>query len=131
MAESLLKTKKCTYLACGKNEKELENIFLNSKINANCFSMSSFQINEILPIIKNADLYVGNDTGCDISAALGIKSIGIFCDSPAYSYSAYSKNIDVIVPEGETIMTTGHNTLGNKRILFEKVLHKTEKLLFN
>ena len=80
MAESLLKTKKCKfYLACGKNEKELENIFLNSKINANCFSMSSFQINEILPIIKNADLYVGNDTGfLHISAALGIKSIGIF-----------------------------------------------------
>ena len=45
LAESLLKTKKCKfYLACGKNEKELENIFLNSKINANCFSMSSFQI---------------------------------------------------------------------------------------
>ena len=133
LAEDLSSIRKCKfYLACGENDFELEKIFLNSKINTNCFSLSSFKIKEILPIIKNADLYLGNDTGfLHISAALGLKSLGIFCDSPAYSYSAYSDNIKVIVPEGETISSTTHNTLGKNQISFLKVWDKTNQLLTN
>ena len=38
------------------------------------------------------------------------------------SSSLAFKNIDVIVPEGETEETTTHDTLGTDKIPFEKVL---------
>ena len=43
-------------------------------------------------------------------------------DTPAYSYSGYSKNIIPIVPEGETLESTTHDTLGKDKISFDKVL---------
>ena len=47
-----------------------------------------------MPIIKNCDLYIGNDTGfMHISAGLGINCLGLFFDSPAYAYSSYTNKI--------------------------------------
>ena len=92
--------------------------------------MEKLSISNILPIIKNCDLYIGNDTGfMHISAALGIKSIGIFMDSPAYAYSGYSKNIIPIVPEGETVESTTHDSLGKNRISLDEVLSAAKKFL--
>ncbi len=77
-------------------------------------------------VIKNSDLYIGNDTGfMHISAGLGLKCIGLFFDSPAYSYSGYTKKIEAITPLGKTIYTTTHNTNGKDRISFEEVVEKT------
>ena len=85
-----------------------------------------------MPIIKNCDLYVGNDTGwLHISSALNIKCLGLFMDSPVQAYGKYSKNIDVIVPEGETEESTTHDTLGAERISFDKVYNKCINLLIN
>ena len=64
-----------------------------------------------------------------MSAALGIRSIGIFADSPAYAYSGYSKNIIPIVPRGETIKSTTHDTLGKDKISLEDVLETAKKIL--
>ena len=65
------------------------------------------KISETLPIIKNCNLYIGNDTGwLHISSALGIKCLALFMDSPVQAYGKYSKNINVIVPEGETEEST-------------------------
>jgi hypothetical protein len=50
-------------------------------------------------------------------------------DSPVQAYGKYSNNISVIVPEGETEETTTHDTLGAKKISFEKVFDKSIKLL--
>ena len=45
-------------------------------------------------IIKNSDLYIGNDTGfMHISAGLGLKCIGLFFDSPAFSYVVTQKKL--------------------------------------
>ena len=66
-----------------------------------------------------------------MSSALGIKSISIFVDSPAYSYSGYSDNIVAIVPIGETLESTTHDTLGKDKISFEEVLEKTKKYFIN
>tara|TARA_A100001011_G_scaffold398726_1_gene504172 strand:+ start:87 stop:1028 length:942 start_codon:yes stop_codon:yes gene_type:complete len=118
------------YIATGESDSDLNKI-LNSSVGKYCLSLSSLSIKEILPIIKNSNLYVGNDTGfMHISSALGIRCLGIFVDSPAYSYSAYSNNINVIVPEGETLQSTSHDTLGKDKISFEKVLSFSKKLLF-
>ena len=120
------------YIAAGKNDKELTKEILSSKIKNKCISFENLKINETMPIIKNCDLYVGNDTGwLHISSALNIKCLGLFMDSPVQAYGKYSKNIDVIVPEGETEESTTHDTLGAERISFDKVYNKCINLLIN
>ena len=75
-------------------------------------------------------MYIGNDTGwLHIASALNKKCVALFMDSPVLAYGKYSKNIFVIVPEGETEETTSHNTLGKERISFDKVLNKSLELL--
>ena len=118
------------YLAAGNNDKNLIDKFLDSEISKNCTSFQDLKIKETMPIIKNCDLYIGNDTGwLHISSALGIKCLALFMDSPVQAYGKYSKNINIIVPEGETEETTTHNTLGADKISFEKVFEKSIELL--
>ena len=118
------------YLAAGRNDQDLIQEVLNSKIGKNCISFKDLKINETLPVIKNCDLYIGNDTGwLHIASALGIKCIALFMDSPVQAYGKYSNNINVIIPEGETEETTTHDTLGAEKISFEKVFDKSIELL--
>ena len=118
------------YLAAGNNDKDLIDQFLKSELSNNCISFKDLKISETLPIIKNCNLYIGNDTGwLHISSALGIKCLALFMDSPVQAYGKYSKNIEVIVPEGETEETTTHDTLGADKISFEKVFNVSIKLL--
>ena len=118
------------YLAAGNNDKSLIDQLINSEIGKNCESFQNLKIKDTLPIIKNCNLYVGNDTGwLHISSALNIKCLALFMDSPVQAYGKYSKNISVIVPEGETEETTIHDTLGADKISFEKVLYKSLELL--
>jgi heptosyltransferase-2 len=118
------------YLAGGKNDKDLINKILNSNIGPYCSSFEDLKISETIPIIKNCNLYIGNDTGwLHISSALGIKCVALFMDSPVEAYGKYSDNIYVVVPEGETEATTTHDTLGKEKISFEEVLAKSIKLL--
>ena len=118
------------YLAAGNNDKDLIDQFLNSELSNNCISFKDLKISETLPIIKNCNLYIGNDTGwLHISSALGVKCLALFMDSPVQAYGKYSKNIEVIVPEGETEETTTHDTLGADKISFEKVFNNSIKLL--
>ena len=118
------------YLAAGNNDKDLIDQFLNTELSNSCISFKDLKISETLPIIKNCNLYIGNDTGwLHISSALGIKCLALFMDSPVQAYGKYSKNIKVIVPEGETEETTTHDTLGADKISFEKVFNNSIKLL--
>ena len=118
------------YLAAGNNDKELIDKFLSSEISKNCISFEDLKIKETMPIIKNCDLYIGNDTGwLHISSALGIKCLALFMDSPVQAYGKYSRNINIILPEGETEETTTHDTLGADKISFEKVFEKSIELL--
>ena len=124
------KTPSKFYLAAGNNDKDLIDEFLNSELSNNCISFKDLKISETLPIIKNCNLYIGNDTGwLHISSALGVKCLALFMDSPVQAYGKYSKNIELIVPEGETEETTTHDTLGAGKISFEKVFNKSIELL--
>ncbi|MDC0426965.1 glycosyltransferase family 9 protein [Pelagibacteraceae bacterium] len=131
LAEALSKNKPCKfYLAGGQNDEELFKKFLSSSISENCISFKSLSISETLPIIKNCDIYIGNDTGwLHMASALNKKCVALFMDSPVQAYGKYSANISVIVPEGETEETTTHDTLGKERISFEKVLNKSLEIL--
>ena len=120
------------YIAAGRNDKELINEIFNSNIKDKCTSFKNLKIRETLPIIKNCDLYIGNDTGwLHISSALNIKCLALFMDSPVQAYGKYSENIEIIVPEGETEETTTHDTLGADNISFDKVYDKCIELLSN
>ena len=50
-------------------------------------------------------------------------------DSPPQAYGTYSKNISIIVPQGETIESCGHNTRGKDKISFDEVLKKSLELI--
>ena len=118
------------YLAAGKNDQQLIDEILKSHIGSNCISLHNFKINKILPIIANCNLYCGNDTGfMHISAALNLKTVALFMDSPVLAYGKYSENIKVVIPEGETEETITHDTLGADKISFDKVYNKCIELL--
>jgi len=118
------------YLAAGNSDQNLINEMLNSKIGKNCISFKDLKISETLPIIKNCNICISNDTGwLHISCALNIKCVALFMDSPVQAYGRYSNNINVIIPEGETEETTTHDTLGSEKISFEKVFNKSIELL--
>jgi heptosyltransferase-2 len=118
------------YLAGGKDDRELFAKFLNSPVANKCISFENLTIQETLPIIKNCNVYIGNDTGwLHISSALNKKCLALFMDSPVQAYGTYSKNISLVVPEGETEKTTTHDTLGKEKIVFENVLNKSLELL--
>ena len=123
-AEQISKLKPCKfYLLGGENDQKIVNEFLSSKVGKNAISLIKMKINDIMHVMSKTNLYVGNDTGfLHISNALNIKSVGIFMDSPCFSYSGYAKNIIPIVPDGETVMTTTHDTLGKERISLQKIL---------
>ena len=87
-------------------------------------------IAETIPIISACQYYIGNDTGWGhISSGLGLKSLMLFMDSPPAAYGVYSKNIYLVLPDGETVESCGHNTRGKNKITVEKVLNKTLELI--
>ena len=118
------------FLAGGLNDKNLIEEIMKSTIRKNCISFSSMTIGEAIPIISACKFYIGNDTGWGhISSSLGLKSLFLFMDSPPLAYGVYSKNINIICPEGLTIENTGHNTRGKDRISFDNVLKKSLELI--
>ncbi len=130
LAEEIAKKIKCKfYIAGGKKDIDLINQFKRSKVGNNSFSFENLNIKDSLKIISNCDLYIGNDTGwAHISVALNIKALTIFCDSPILAYGRYSARMVTVEPEGENETTT-HDTLGQNKISFEKVLSESIKLL--
>ena len=118
------------FLAGGTNDEDLIKKVTNSSIGNRCTSFSKMKIGETIPIISACQYYIGNDTGWGhIASGLNLKSLFLFMDSPPSAYGVYSKNISIIVPDGETIESCGHNTRGKNKISANKVLHKSLELI--
>ena len=123
-----LKFKCKFFLAGGPDDEDLIKKVMNSSIGKNCISFAAMDIAETMPIIATCKYCISNDTGFGhISAGLGLQSLMLFIDSPPTAYGLYTKNISILVPEGETIETTTHDTLGT--ITVDKVLKKTLELM--
>ena len=72
--------------------------------------MNNLDINKIIPIIKNCNVAICNDSSFShLSAALGVKTITLMADTPLI-YGSYSTNMYPIIPDGVQYVT--HNTLG-------------------
>jgi heptosyltransferase-2 len=123
--EKISNIKKCKFfLATGKNEEEqiILGEIMNSKFKDRCIPLDNLTISETLPIIKNCNVSICNDTGFShLSSALGIKTITLMADTPLI-YGSYSSNMYPIIPNGET--TVSHNTLGKDKIDPEKIFNQ-------
>ena len=116
------------FLFGGKNDEALIEKVLSSVPNS--ISLSKLELEEIIPIIASCKFYIGNDTGpLHISANLGLKCLAIFCDSPPAAYGVWNSNIKIIVPDGETIESTGHKTRGKNKVSFDELLKKSLELV--
>ena len=115
-------------LPAGPKDEDLVKEMMSSSIKNKCIFFSAMTIAETIPIISACKYYIGNDTGWGhISAALDLKSLFIFCDSPSEAYGAWRNNIKVIVPKGLKICE--HNTRGKDKISFEELLDKSLELI--
>ena len=130
LAEKINKKTKCKfYIAGGKNDINLINEFKNSEIKNNFMSFENLSIRQTLPLIKNMDLMISNDTSWShIAVSLKIKTLTLFMDSPVMAYGRYSSRMITIEPEGEKDTTT-HDTLGKDRISFDEVYKKSIEML--
>ena len=123
--EKLENYKKCRFfLATGKNEDEQKILMeiYNTKFKDKCVTLNNLNIRETLPIIKNCDVAICNDTSFShLSSALGIKTITLMADTPLI-YGSYSANMYPIIPDGE--ITVSHNTHGKDKINPDKIYEK-------
>ena len=126
---SLSKKFECKFfIAAGPKDDYLVNEVMNSSLKDKCIIFSNMTIAESIPIMSACKYYIGNDTGWgQISAALNLQSLFIFCDSPSEAYGKWRKNIKIIVPEGLKICE--HGTIGKDKISFNEVLSKSMDLI--
>ena len=116
------------FIAAGPKDQDLVKEVMNSSLKEKCISFAGMTISETIPIINSCQTYIGNDTGwAHISAALNLKSLYLFCDSPSDAYGTWRNNIEIIVPEGEIVCK--HNTRGKDKISFNKVLSKALEMI--
>ena len=112
------------FLATGKKAEEqliLKEI-LDSKYKNLCSSLDDLTIKQTLPIIKNCDISICNDTGFGhLSSALGVKTISLIADAPLL-YGNYSSLMFPITPDGVEIVT--HGTNGKNKINSDKIFEK-------
>ena len=130
LAEKINKKTKCKfYIAGGKNDMHLISEFKNSEIKNNFMSFENLSISQTLPLIKNMNLVISNDTSWShIAVSLKVKTLTLFMDSPVMAYGRYSSRMNTIEPEGEKDTTT-HDTLGKDRISFDEVYKKSIEML--
>jgi heptosyltransferase II len=121
---------KCRFfLATGKNieEQKILHEILNTEYKDKCNRLDDLSINEILPVIKNCDVSVCNDSSFShLSSGLGIKTIVLMADTPLL-YGSYSSKMFPILPDGDD--TVAHNTQGKERINPKKIFERFSKIL--
>ena len=117
------------FLATGKNDEEQKILkeILNTKFRDKCFALHDLNLQEILPIIKNCNVSVCNDSSFShLSSALNIDTIVLLSDTPML-YGSYSSKMYPIIPDGEDLVT--HNTQGKDRINPNKIYDQFKKIL--
>ena len=117
------------FLATGKNKEEQEILkeILNTEFKDKCIPLDHLNIYETLPIIKNCDISICNDSSFShLSSGLGIKTIVLMADTPLI-YGNYSSKMYPIIPDGENTVT--HNTLGKEKINPDKIFDQLKKIL--
>ena len=117
------------FLATGKNieEQKILNEILQSKFNKQCTTLDDLNLKDTLPIIKNCNISICNDSSFShLSAAVGIPTIVLMADTPLL-YGSYNQKMFPIIPDGKKTVT--HNTLGKDIINPEKIFEQFNSIL--
>jgi len=121
---------KCKFfLATGKNAEEQKILFeiLSTTHKDKCYALDNLNLNEILPIIKNCNISICNDSSFShLSSGLGIDTIVLMSDTPLL-YGSYSSRMYPIIPDGENTVT--HDTFGKDRINPDKIFKQLNDIL--
>jgi len=121
---------KCKFfLATGKNTEEQKILFeiLSTTHKNKCYALDNLSLNEILPIIKNCNISICNDSSFShLSSGLGVDTIVLMSDTPLL-YGSYSSKMYPIIPDGENTVT--HDTLGKDRINPDKIFEQLNYIL--
>jgi len=121
---------KCRFfLATGKNTEEQKILLeiLSTTHKDKCYALDDLSLNEILPIIKNCNISICNDSSFShLSSGLGIATIVLMSDTPLL-YGSYSSKMYPIIPDGENTVT--HDTLGKDRISPDKIFEQLNNIL--
>ena len=110
------------FILCGPTDKILYDEIMANVTKNNCLSLYNKRIEEIIPYLCSANMYVGNDSfGSHVTSQSGIKSLVILLATPK-AYTDYSKNYHRIVPDGIEIENVTHGSnLKAENISVEKV----------
>ena len=121
---------KCKFfLATGKDNQEQKILkeILGTEFKNECYALDNLSLTETLPIIKNCDVSICNDSSFShLSSGLGVKTIVLMADTPLL-YGSYSPRMYPIIPDGE--ITVKHNTLGKDRINPNKIFDQLDRIL--
>ena len=121
---------KCKFfLATGKNIEEQKILYeiLDTKFKNKCYALDDLSLTEILPIIKNCNISICNDSSFShLSSSVGVETIVLMSDTPLL-YGNYSPRMYPIIPDGENTVT--HDTLGKDRINPNKIFEQFNKIL--
>ena len=123
-----LKNFKCRFfLATGNKNEEIEimNEILSYHKNL-CTPLNELSISETLPIIKNCNIAICNDSSFShLSAGLGKQTIVLMSDTPLI-YGSYSSKMHPLIPDDVKNVT--HGTEGKERINPLKIFEKFQIL---
>ena len=126
----VVKKYKCKFfLATGKNndEQKILHEILDTDLRDKCHPLDNLSLSEILPVIKNCDISICNDSSFShLSSGLGVKTIILMADTPLL-YGSYSPRMFPIIPDGER--TVKHNTLGKNRINPKNIFEQLNRIL--
>ena len=124
-----LKNFKCRFfLATGNKNEEIEimNEILSYHKNL-CTPLNELSISETLPVIKNCNIAICNDSSFShLSAGLGKQTIVLMSDTPLI-YGSYSSKMHPLIPDDEKNVT--HGTEGKERINPLKIFEKFQILI--
>jgi heptosyltransferase-2 len=118
----------CKFIVAGgkddlENFEYLKKNFYEKKL----LSLCELDIDDSISFIVSSKMYIGNDTGfMHISGMLGVKSFGLFGDTPT-NYAEYNKLIVPIIPKN--FKSIGHNSLAIDKIEVDWVLEKIDQIL--
>lgn len=126
-----LKSKNYFHILCGPEESGLASELINSLGPDNCNSLSPLSISDLIPIITQCDIYIGNDSfGHHIMSQSGKPCFIIMLDTPR-AYTDYSVNQIKILPENFDADMIDHDTRINPAdISVDYVLSKLNEVSY-
>jgi len=126
-----LHTKNFFHILCGPSEINLASEIINELGNENCNSLDSLSISELIPIISQCDIYIGNDSfGHHVMSQSGKPCFIIILDTPR-AYTDYSINQHKVLPDNIDADTIDHDTrVDPDKIKVEQVLNTVSKVFF-